>query len=357
MKNLLYLIIPIFFLASCTDDEGKVHEIISFTPEKGLEGSEVTISGNGFIPDIGKNIVLLGTKQAEVISASATALVVKVPEDASSGKFSVSINNKVVYSVNNFTVQHVPVVDNLIYEEGPTGFEAYIYMHYAGDTPAKNIMKIGDAPVQITGVEVVNSGSPVPTQVIDFIIPNAASGPLTLTVDGIQATLVEHFRIYPIIDSFSPKGGAEGDIITIIGKNFSAVMSENIVRLDNPDPLLLVSATSTEIKALVPANARFGRLSVDYSSGPMFAKDYFVGPILYSFNPVTGPVGTMVNVYPFFPMPGITPPVVKFNGTAATEIYLSDGIKARIPANATTGKITITHNGFTATSTSDFTVQ
>lgn len=358
MRSLLPMLVFISLFTSCEKEEEKVHEISSIAPEAGLVGSEVTILGSGFSQEIGKNIVTLSGQPVEVLSESSTAIVVEVPEGARSGKFSVSINDKIVYSAKDFVVQYLPEVEEIVYSEGPEGMVAYIYVQHAGNTPSENSMKIGNASVQITKVDVVQrSENSFPTQVIEFIVPNASSGPLTLTANGLQGTLLENFRIYPIIDSFNPKGGVEGDIITITGKNFSSVLAENTVKLDNPGSLTLISSTPSEIKAVVPANARFGRLSVDYSSGPMFAKDYFIGPVINSITPTAGPVGTWVNVYPFFSISGVTTPVVKFNGVTAVEVDLTQGIKARVPVGATTGKVTITHNGFTATSSSTFTVQ
>jgi len=55
------------------------------------------------------------------------------------------------------------------------------------------------------------------------------------------------------ITSFSPIKAGRGDTLTIIGKNFSIIADRNIVTLNNV-PVVVESASSTEIKIIVPKN-------------------------------------------------------------------------------------------------------
>lgn len=56
--------------------------ITSFAPEQGLPGTEITIVGSRFIPATTSNSVFFGPVKAEVISATTTQLVVRVPPAA-----------------------------------------------------------------------------------------------------------------------------------------------------------------------------------------------------------------------------------------------------------------------------------
>src|SRR5207302_8986471 len=77
-------------------------------------------------------------------------------------------------------------------------------------------------------------------------------------------------------------------------------------------------------------------------------------PAITSFTPASGPVGTTVAVSGTN-FAGATP--VTFNGVSATfTVNSATSIQATVPAGATTGPITVTTPGRTATSASSFTV-
>ena len=70
--------------------------IDSFTPTSGMAGVAVTISGKNFNPDVTKNKVYFGAEQIEVLSATRTTLLVKIPPSeiiATSRNFTVEIND------------------------------------------------------------------------------------------------------------------------------------------------------------------------------------------------------------------------------------------------------------------------
>ena len=78
-----------------------------------------------------------------------------------------------------------------------------------------------------------------------------------------------------------------------------------------------------------------------------------VAPVIKSFTPASGPVGTSVTITGT-DLLGATK--VTFNGTAATfTVVSSTSITTKVPTGATTGKIAVTTQGGTATSTATFT--
>ncbi|MEQ8425258.1 MAG: BspA family leucine-rich repeat surface protein, partial [Cyclobacteriaceae bacterium] len=80
-------------------------------------------------------------------------------------------------------------------------------------------------------------------------------------------------------------------------------------------------------------------------------------PTITSFTPASGPIGTTVTILGtnFSTIPADN--VVQFNGTSAVVTSSSTtSIIATVPAGATTGKITVTVAGNTATSATDFSV-
>ncbi len=81
------------------------------------------------------------------------------------------------------------------------------------------------------------------------------------------------------------------------------------------------------------------------------------GFAITSFSPTSGPVGTVVTIYGtgFSPTPANN--TVQFNGTAATVTASDAGsIGTTVPTGATTGRISVTVGGSTATSATDFVV-
>jgi hypothetical protein len=77
--------------------------------------------------------------------------------------------------------------------------------------------------------------------------------------------------------------------------------------------------------------------------------------VISSFSPVSGPIGTTVTVNGSG-FTGVSS--VKFNGVSTPQFYVSSSTKlfARVPFWATTGKISVTTSGGTATSATNFTV-
>lgn len=76
--------------------------ITSFTPEAALSGTTITISGFNFNPTASANIVYFGGLKAEVLTASAKSLTVKVPAGAPYNYITVSNNNLTGYSQRKF---------------------------------------------------------------------------------------------------------------------------------------------------------------------------------------------------------------------------------------------------------------
>ena len=125
-------------------------------------------------------------------------------------------------------------------------------------------------------------------------------------------------------------------------------------RLDGVSASFTVN-TATKITATVPASATTGKIGVTTPGGTATSTGTFtVKPNIGSFLPASGAVGIPVTITGS----GFTGATsVKFNGTTAG--YTVDSatqITATVPANATTGTITVTTPAGTATSASSFTV-
>jgi hypothetical protein len=166
----------------------------------------------------------------------------------------------------------------------------------------------------------------------------------------------------PTITSFSPTTGPTGTEVIITGTNFSTLAADNTVRFFNNIAATVTASTTTSITTTVPAGATTGRISVTRNcltvqSTVNFTIGGAAGPTITSFTPASGPIGTTVTITGtnFSTTPANN--TVRFNGTTSTATAsTATSITTSVPAGATTGKITVTVAGNTATSGTDFTV-
>jgi uncharacterized repeat protein (TIGR03803 family) len=150
-----------------------------------------------------------------------------------------------------------------------------------------------------------------------------------------------------------PTSGKLGATVTILGNNLTGATSVSF----NGTPATFTVVKSSEIKTKVPAGATTGTVEVTTpSSGTLKSNVAFrVTPQIKSFTPKGGTLGTKVQIT------GISlaqTTAVTFGGVAATVFSVNSDMQvdATVPTGATTGKITITTAGGTATSTASFTV-
>jgi sugar lactone lactonase YvrE len=87
--------------------------------------------------------------------------------------------------------------------------------------------------------------------------------------------------VCPVVENLYPSSGKKGDTILITGKNFSSVLTENLVTFNGVSvaPTSMLSGSSTELRVLVPGKCGTGPVEVKlddelYSeNGPTFNYD------------------------------------------------------------------------------------
>ncbi len=178
-------------------------------------------------------------------------------------------------------------------------------------------------------------------------LPASVAAVLRAKVDGAAA---------PGITSFSPTSGTVGTSVTINGTGFN---SASVVTFNGTSASFTVNS-NIKITATVPAGATTGPIAVTAPGGLATSSSNFTvvsgtpAPVITSFSPTSGTVGTSVTIN------GTnfnSASVVTFNGTSAS-FTLNSNIKitATVPSGATTGPIRVTTPGGTAISSSNFTV-
>jgi len=87
--------------------------------------------------------------------------------------------------------------------------------------------------------------------------------------------VINPFRIVsPAINSFYPTSGTVGTTVTILGGDFGATPSENIVQF-NGTVATVTSASATSLTVIVPANATTGAISVTVNSFSVSSSSVF----------------------------------------------------------------------------------
>lgn len=144
-KNLtlfVFIAIALVMLYSCAP------KIISFIPEQGVEGADVTINGKRFKPIAADNTVKFGdTTATDILQADTNKIVVKVPVGAKTGLLSVTTNKGTGYSKKNFIVPdhdgakwtfmvYLGADNNL----ESAGIDDFLEMATVGSTPDVNIV-------------------------------------------------------------------------------------------------------------------------------------------------------------------------------------------------------------------------
>jgi hypothetical protein len=161
----------------------------------------------------------------------------------------------------------------------------------------------------------------------------------------------------PTILSFSPSSGPVGTSVTINGTGLSGTTAVKFGGV--AASAFSVNPSGTQISTTVPSGAVTGKITVTTPGGTATSATNFTvtttAPTISSFSPKSGPVGTSVRINGSG-FAGAT--AVRFNGVSASFTVNTQGtrIDTKVPTGATTGKITVTTPGGTATSAANFTV-
>ncbi len=336
--------------------------ITGFAPASGPVGTVVSISGTGFHPDEGDSgneanelEVCFNDVPAEFEVVSDTQILATVPIGATTGPIKVQRDDEVAISsfpfvVTTASVPTPPTITNFTPPAGPVGTVVNIF-----GANFTNVLAVRFNGIAATFVIVST------TQITATVPAGATTGPITVTTTGGTATATPNFIVTtsptaPIISNFTPPAGPVGTVVNIFGANFANVTN---VRFNGVNTTFTVVST-TQITAVVPAEATTGPITVTTTGGTATATPNFIVttsptlPIITSFTPPAGPVGTVVNIFGVNFTNVLT---VRFNGVAAIFAAVSSTqITTTVPVGATTGPITITTAGGIATATPNFIV-
>ena len=154
----------------------------------------------------------------------------------------------------------------------------------------------------------------------------------------------------PFVETL-PTSGKVAAAVTILGTNLTGTTGVSF----NGTAATFTVVSSSEITTTVPSGATTGKVQVTTPGGTLSSVVFRVTPVILSFLPTSGPVGTLVTITGNS-FTGATS--VTFGGVKATSFTVNSytQITATVPAGAKTGKIGVTTPGGTATSAGTFTV-
>ncbi|HAS46275.1 MAG TPA: hypothetical protein DCS93_37690 [Microscillaceae bacterium] len=311
---------------------GDIPEITEITPMAGVTGQTVTIEGSGFTASKEDNIVSFNGIEATIDSATTSLLVVTVPVNATTGKI----------EIINAGGQQVTSEDDFV-----------VYCISGATNPADSrIDSVGFGDIQNvtdTACAIYSDFTNVSTKVVA-----GATYPL-----GVKAgTCGGNFsKIVKVFIDWNQDGDFDDDN-ELLGTS-TAIVEPGVF-----DTLVTIPADAKLGKTRMRIVARETTLPDVVQSCDLFTwgetEDYTIEvlptPVLKTFYPKKGVVGTPVFVLgeDLLPFPASEAYKLKFNGVASTIKFHKDfKIVTRVPAGATTGKITLEYNGVLLATTAD----
>lgn len=326
--------------------------IAGFTPTSGPVGTSVTIQGSNFTGATG---VKFNNVAATFTVVSGSEIRTSVPVGATTGKMSVTTGSQTGVSSSDFSVTPgggggdeialLPIHDAFVRSNDPNKnfgtsadlrarktslAELLIYLKFV----ISGVSNVQSAKLRLRVTEASNSGGAIysasnflkgtttPWSETTVIWPNAPD---------ISATALA------TLGSVTQNSTVEFDVTAAISGDGEYSFA---IRTTSSDQLTYGSKQSSNPPQLV-LNGQGG--------GPPPST-----PVIASFTPTNGPVGTAVTVLGSN-FTGAT--AVRFNGVLATfNVVSNTEIRCNVPTDATTGTVSLTTPGGTATSSANFTV-
>lgn len=186
------------------------------------------------------------------------------------------------------------------------------------------------------------------------VVPaGATTGLVQVTTFSTALQSDRKFLVTPQITSFTPTSGKVGTSVVITGVSLTQTSQLTI----GGKAATFTVNSDKQVTAVVPAGALTGgKIVITTAGGTATSTGSFtVVPMVSSFTPASGPVGTSVTIAG---NSFTKATAVSFGGVAATSFQVINDAKvdALVPTGAVTGKVSVTTAGGTGTSTTNFTV-
>lgn len=166
--------------------------LFSFTPGRGVSGTQVKLQGHGFSVDRAANVVRFGGSIASVSSASSTELIAIVPPDAVTGPISLTVGTQSVSSTTAFIVDEsalAPRIDGISPMVSAAGSSVTVTGQSLYPISHQTTARIG------TRAGVISSAQD--TELSFVVPPTAASGKVSVTTPYGMAVSAQDLLVLP----------------------------------------------------------------------------------------------------------------------------------------------------------------
>jgi large repetitive protein len=191
--------------------------ILNFTPSQGGVGTSVTIQGQGFSATPSQNSVAFNGTLATVVSATTSTIVATVPNGASTGPITVTVNGQPATSENNFIVIPAPAIlsvapASVVSSAGPMGISNFAITG-ANLGAATFVFQPVTTPPQVAigSVNVDPSGN---SATLNLAVAANVSGAFTLVATNASGSSSQVPSVANTLHILNPSGDDDNDGLT-----------------------------------------------------------------------------------------------------------------------------------------------
>lgn len=279
----------LLFIGACKKDKVEVpviaFKIESYYPNSGNAGTLVTIVGEGFGTDLNKYSAAISGKGVEVISATATALVIRMPEGGNTGALTLKYEDR-NFDIGQYTYQDLSV-KTVFPANGPAGSQIRITGEGFSSTKGPATVFINGKPALVVSVS--------DNLIVAEVPVDAGFGPIVVKVNGKESQ-GQNFT-YQAISNIKPLSGGKNTKVTIVGVGFEELVAGNLVDFNGTSATVL-EATKEKLIVLAPDGVKTGPLSVNINgqkiTGPTFT--VVAPPSIQVVTPLSGPKGAEMTI-------------------------------------------------------------
>ena len=311
--------------------DSPIPEISNINPTSAKIGDEITINGSNFENVQGKSIVSFKGKNAvDYISWSDTQIKVKVPAGAQTGNLAVLVKS---IKSNEVEFKVIPQIASLTPISGRIGDNVIVKGTGFGNTQ-------GTSTISFSGINgnVTNWND---SQILVKVPKGATTGKVSVTSSNIKSNELD-FTVLPGIENVSPSSARIGDTVRITGLTFGAKRDSSFITFTGKNAVDYISWSDTAISVKVPLGAKTGKISATINKVKINELDFSIIPTITKLTPDSAGVSEQLAITGngFGDKKG----TISFNDTDTTDFpeWSDIFIKATIPTNVKSGKLTVT---------------
>lgn len=327
--------------------------ITAMAPAQGRFGTLVTLTGRKFSPAAANNRVAFNGVAAPVQSATSTTLTVRVPSGATTGTLTLTTADGGTRS-SSFTVFQPPTLTTITPGEGQPGSMVALTGTYFSAVTVQDTVTFNGMPARV--LQATPSG-------LQVEVPTGATlGTIRVRTLGGQVESAQPFMVWypPTISSTLPGRQRTSATVALTGTHFADVGSRNVVTFGGGQAGRVLQASPTRLVVQVPTAAQTGPIQVQTPGGQATTATSLVvipPPIITSFSPVQGPVGTSVTITGRnFGEEGLNDTILVAGIAARVLRATATSVEVVVPRGAVTGALTAAGAGGSGQSGTAFNV-